>query len=178
MRGRGVSWRVGIFGLLLAGCGGGGADFAVHETPVVVRSDAPFTRRGDFQARVESTIDAALAYWGGTWKDLEGKTIYFEGAQHVSCGSTSGAVGCYDGEQLRVSTRDVGFTFYCVEETTLVHEIGHVVIGDAGHVDPRWMDFGAVARSLAGRPGYDAAAQLDCPIFVSVWLHPPSHGGS
>jgi len=175
----GTGKHVGLVAtLLLAACGGANPDFTLHGAGVVVRSDAAFTKRADFPARVETTIEAALAYWGGSWKDLEGSTISFEGSQHVRCGGSTGAVGCYDGD-IRVSTRDVGFTFYCVEETTLVHEVGHAVIGDPGHTDPRWLDFGSVAQSLAGRPGYHDADERPCDIFVSVWRHPPDrHGGT
>lgn len=158
--------------LLVVACGGQNADFVVRGTGIVVRSDAAFTKQPDFAARVETTIDEALRYWGGSWKDLEGKTISFYGSQHVQCGDNAGAVGCYDGD-IRVSTRDIGFTFYCVEETTLVHEVGHAIIGDPGHTDPRWMDFHSVERSLAGRMGYRERGELPCEIFVSVWRHPP-----
>ena len=175
----GASKRAGLLaGVLLAACGGPNPDFTLHGAGVVVRSDAAFTKRADFPARVETTIEAALAYWGGSWRDLEGSTIAFEGSQHVVCAGSPGAVGCYDGD-IRVSTRDVGFTFYCVEETTLVHEVGHAVIGDPGHMDPRWLDFGSVERSLAGRMGYGERDELPCEIFVSVWRHPPErHGGT
>ena len=55
------------------------------------------------------------------------------------CASAPEAIGCYDGD-IRVSTRDVSFTYYCVEETVLVHEVGHAVIGDPDHLDyPRRM---------------------------------------
>ncbi len=158
--------------LLLAACGGSTPDFTVHGAGIVVRSDAAFTKQSDFPSRVESTVEAALAYWGGSWKDLAGKTITFDGAQHVQCGDKTAAVGCYDGD-IRVSTRDIGFTFYCVEETTLVHEVGHAIIGDPNHTDPRWLDFAAVARSLGGREGYEDRVEHPCEIFVSVWMHPP-----
>jgi hypothetical protein len=162
--------------LTLAACGGPSPDFKVHGAGIVVRSDAAFTKQPDFPSRVGSTLEAALAYWGGTWSDLQGKLITFEGAQHVSCGEATSAVGCYDGD-IRVSTRDFGLTFYCVEETTLVHEVGHAIIGDPSHMDPRWLDFGDVARSLAGRRGYQDRYELPCEIFVSVWQHPPDRLG-
>ena len=37
-------------------------------------------------------------------------------------------------------------TFSCVEETVLVHEIGHAVIGDADHTDPRWMEMDGLSE--------------------------------
>jgi len=159
--------------LLLPACGASVADFRVRETEVVIRSDAAFTSTADFPMRVESTLDAALAYWGGTWRHLAGVTITFEGQRHVACGDRLGATGCFDGD-IRVSTRDAGFTFLCVEETVLVHEVGHAVIGDRNHLDARWMDFTSVFAQLDGRRGYSDEGEVACPIFVSVWRHPPA----
>ncbi len=160
--------------LALAGCGEDPAAFRVRDAAVVVRSDAPFTQREDFPGRVESTVAAALRYWGGDWSDLAGARIVFEGDPRVACGGIAGAVGCYDGE-VRVSTQDAGATVPCVEATVLVHEIGHAVIGDAGHADPRWMDFESLADELAGRPGYGGSGPEICALAPSVWRHPPGH---
>jgi hypothetical protein len=139
---------------------------------VVVASDAPFASKVDLPARIESTVGVALAYWRGDWSALEGKTLTLKGDRYVHCAGNSGAIGCYDGN-IRVSTQDAGFTYYCVEETVLVHEVGHAVIGDPGHLDPRWMDFGALAQELAGRIGYSADGEVPCQLWVSVWQHPP-----
>jgi hypothetical protein len=147
-------------------------DFAVRDVAVVVRSEEPFTRAPDFPARVESTVEAALEYWGGTWDRLAGRSITFEGAQNVACGNKSGAFGCFDGN-IRLTTRDPAFPFSCVEQTVLVHEIGHAVIGDPNHLDPRWMDFETVAARLDGRKGYATQGDSSCTLFVSVWRHPP-----
>jgi hypothetical protein len=149
-----------------------GAALAVRGARVVVRTEAPFAQSTDFPQRVESTIEAALSYWGGSWEHLAGKNLYFEGASHVRCGDVDGAIGCYDGD-IHVSTEDAGRTVRCVEETVLVHEIGHAIIGDPDHRDPRWMDFSALNRDLEGRPGYGADGEGTCRIYVSMWRHPP-----
>ncbi len=145
-------------------------DFAVHGVGVVVRTDAPFAHRADFPARVESTVSAALAYWGGTWSDLAGSTLTLVDAPTVACGGTA-ALGCWDGD-LRVTTRDPGLgTFACVEETVLVHEVGHAVLGDRLHEDPRWMELEPVAAMLANRVGYTADGDVPCELYLSVWRH-------
>jgi hypothetical protein len=155
----------------LAGCGRG-ADFWIHGTGVVVDSPAPFAHRQDFPARVESTLEAALAYWGGSWRDLEGMVITFTGAPSVSCGGTSPALGCYDGD-IRLTTEDPGMgTFHCVEQTILVHEVGHAVVGDRLHQDPRWMELEPVGQALSGRRGWSGTDEVECVIWVSVWRHP------
>lgn len=146
--------------------------FVVHRVGVVVDTGVPFASRPDLPARLESTAEAALAYWGGRWSDLAGATITLDAGDFVTCEGTEGATGCYDGD-VRISTSDFGRPYACVEQTTLVHEIGHAVIGDPDHLDPRWMDFGPVAEALWGRAGYTSDGVVDCPIAVSVWRHPP-----
>lgn len=159
--------------LVASSCGGGAADFYVNGVGVVVRTGAPFSRSADFQARVEETIAAGLRYWGGSWGDLAGRRITLLDGPYVPCGDLEGAIGCYDGD-LAVSASDPGAgTFSCVEQTVLVHEIGHAVIGDGAHADPRWMDFEAVRVALAGRVGYAAVGETACDLYPSVWRHPP-----
>ncbi len=160
--------------LLLAGLAACGSqekpDFTVHDTGVVLRTTAAFARQPDFPARLASTIDAALAYWGGSWDRLNGATITFYDDPAVPCGGAS-ALGCYDGD-VRLTTRDPGIgTFPCVEATVLVHEVGHAIIGDPDHTDPRWMDFGGVAAALQGRVGYSSTGEEACTIWPSVWQH-------
>jgi len=161
-----------LIALAAAGCSGAEADFYVHDTGVLVETDAPFAQAPEFPARLESTIDAALAYWGGEWTVLRGRTVTLSGGAYVSCGPSQRALGCYDGD-IRVSTADPGIgTFRCVEQTVLVHEVGHAVIGDRNHEDPRWMQLDPVQEALQGRVGYTADGEADCAIFVSVWRHP------
>jgi hypothetical protein len=156
----------------VAACGGVEPDFRVRDAAVVVRSDAAFTRSTDFPARVESTVQAALDYWGGSWSDLAGTTIVFDGSPDVACAGHGSSTGCYDGD-IRVSTLDAGEPIACVEATVLVHEVGHAVIGDAAHDDPRWMDFTPLVGVLEGRTGYAPGGVVSCEPVANVWRHPP-----
>jgi hypothetical protein len=156
---------------LTAACGSR-PDFELHGVGVVIAAKTPFAMRPDLPARLESTVEAALGYWGGSWSDLRLVTITLEDSRYVECPGNASATGCFDGRDLRVSTQDLGTPFACVEQTVLVHEVGHAVIGDPNHVDPRWMDFEPVALGLDGRTGYTPDAEVACPIFVSVWRHP------
>ena len=163
--------------LALAACGGGSGDtqqapsFEVQGVDVVLRTTAPFTKVPDFPSRIESTIDSALRYWGGSWADLQGVRITLVDDAYVDCSGME-ALGCYDGN-IRLTTRDPGIgTFACVEETVLVHEIGHAVIDDRNHTDPRWMEMDSVATELDGRTGYTATGDTACTTYVSVWRHP------
>jgi hypothetical protein len=161
-----------LLALVAAGCGAREPDFFVHGTGVVVETQAPFASRPEFPERIESTVSAALAYWGGEWKDLRFRTITLSGEPYVTCRGNERALGCYDGD-VRITTSDPAIgTFRCVEQTVLVHEIGHVVIGDQRHEDPRWMQLEPVADTLAGRVGYTLDGEVDCAIYVSVWRHP------
>jgi hypothetical protein len=155
--------------LLLLACGSGpNANFVVYNTAVILRTDARFAHTDDLPQRFESTVQAALTYWGGTWKDLDGATVTLEGDQHVECNGVATAIGCHDGRNIRISTRDPSIgPWNCIEATVLVHEIGHAVIGDPDHADARWMDFETLADALSGRPGYDGA----CRVYPSVWRH-------
>jgi len=160
-----------VCSVVLVACGGS-ETFSVHDTAIVVRTNAPFAQSADLPVRVESTISAALSYWGGNWDDLRGLTIALESERHVPCHGVPGAVGCYEGREMQVSTSETATRpWRCVEQTVLVHEIGHAVIGDSNHTDPRWMDFGAVAARLQGRRGYGPVADEPCDLFPSVWQH-------
>jgi hypothetical protein len=166
---------VALVALLSAACGQAASsppDFTVRGIGVLVRSDAPFTTQPDLAYRIESTLGASLAYWGGSFEQVAGMTVTLDGARYVECGGVPGAIGCYDGD-IRVSTGDLGSAHACVEQTALVHEVGHAVIGDREHADPRWMDFEAVAAALDGRSGYDGETLTDCRVALSVWRHPP-----
>ena len=159
---------------LAAACGAPPAagTFRVHGALVVVESSAPFAEREDLPERTTSTIAVALGYWGGSWEAIDGLTLTLTDQPTVACGRRS-ALGCTQGREMSVVTHDPGAgTFACVEQTVLVHEIGHAVIGDPSHTDPRWMSFDFVAEQLAGRIGYAAEGATDCFLFPSVWRHP------
>lgn len=159
--------------LIAAGCGPETQpDLVVRGAAVALETPAPFARAPDFPERLETTLEAALRYWGGDWSDLAGVTITFTGATSVECGGRS-SLGCYDGD-IRLTTVDPSLgTFACVEQTVLVHEVGHAVIGDPRHFDPRWMDLVPLEQELSGRVGYDTEGETACPIYPSVWRHPP-----
>jgi hypothetical protein len=166
--------------LTLAACGGGGGEASVTESAssidvdgvlVQIDSRAPFTQARDFPARLETTIAAALRYWGGTWGQVQGRTITFVDAPSITCGTTQ-ALGCF-ADGIRLTTRDPGVGMVaCVEQTVLVHEIGHLVLGDPMHTDPRWMQMDTLAAELGGGTGYSSSGETSCTAYASVWQHP------
>lgn len=171
---RAASVVLAISAALASGCGGAGPE-AQQASGITVSLDsvAPFVQSADFSDRLESTIQAALDYWGGTWADLDGTTLTLTDADSVDC--TGGpSLGCYSSGRLSVTTRDPSLgTLACVEATVLVHEVGHAVIGDARHDDPRWMQMDELGERLSGRVGYAAdGSTTDCVVYVSIWRHP------
>jgi len=157
--------------VMLSACGGGATHLQANGVSVVLESSAPFAYAPDFDERLRSTIDVALQYWGGSWDEMNGRTLTLVDDSFVACHGTE-ALGCFDGN-IRFTTRDPSLgTFPCVEATVLVHEIGHAVLGDPNHTDPRWMEMDAVAAELAGRTGYTDSGTTACTTYVSVWRHP------
>lgn len=147
-------------------------DFYVRGVAVHLDTDAPFAREPGFPRRLEEVLQGTLQYWGGGWDALAGRTLTLTSDHEVSCGGIAGASGCYDGA-LRVSTWERGLgPAACVERTVLVHEVGHAVVGDRLHHDPRWMDMAALGDALAGGDGYSTAGEVPCVVAVSVWRHP------
>lgn len=160
---------IGAIGVICA-CGGA-SERQVGGPKAILDTSAPFAHQPDFDTRLQDTIAVALTYWGGTPDEMNGRSITFVDDPWVECSGVR-ALGCFDGS-IRLTTRDPSIgTFSCVEATVLVHEIGHVVLGDRNHTDPRWMEMDAVAAELGGRPGYTDSGETVCQTYVSVWRHP------
>jgi hypothetical protein len=101
-------------------------------------------------AVVERTItaaDTAARVWGGSPGDLDGYTIHLRhgylGGNRVGHTTTIPILGGGDIEVSVLSGPS------CVEATVVSHEVGHVVIGDGDHGDPRWRDVGFWDRVAA-----------------------------
>jgi len=145
---------------------------SVQGLSVVVDSQAAFTRAADFDSRIQTTVAAALQYWGGTWDLLDHVDVRLVDTAGVACGGRE-SLGCFESPEIRLTTRDPGSgTVACVEQTMLVHEIGHLVLGDPDHTDPRWMEMDSLATELSGRPGYSDDGPAPCETYLSVWRHP------
>ncbi|HZZ84109.1 MAG TPA: hypothetical protein VFE30_06200 [Anaeromyxobacteraceae bacterium] len=93
----------------------------------------------DLQARTERTIQLAAQRWRS--EPVSSVAVHFGGDR--VCGT---ALGCNNGDEIWVSDwiayhwpeRWELVLASCVEQSVLVHEVGHLVIGDPGHTDPRW----------------------------------------
>jgi len=137
--------------LLLAACGGvatdgEAADHAASGLTVSVEGEVPsyapaYLSSGDLSARARTVAAAAAGAWHAPPGALDGYRIVF--ALHpFDCGrkgSEAGRiVGCtWESERL---VQVLGLGSACPEATVLAHEVGHAVLGDNAHQDPRWRD--------------------------------------
>lgn len=139
--------------LMAAACGGPEAPAAVafpgsatigeaHGARVVAvpRAEFPIETTG-LLAEVERSIEVGAEVWGVDDGVLSGWTIAFQGGW-FPCQTAAGAEwtwGCtYPAHRLVYAAPDDG-PLRC-RSSVLVHEIGHVVIGDPAHTDPRWVE--------------------------------------
>jgi hypothetical protein len=118
-------------------------------------------------------------YWSGSddlapWRAWE---LRFE-ASAMNCGSLEGrAMGCTDhGDRvMSVSTKDPSSYHYkwqvrCVEVTEVIHEMGHALIGDHDHRDPRWRRFGPLLEKVL----FEDEGLVDAQCRYHGWT---AHGG-
>ncbi len=140
----------------LSACGGQAAtwegDPALYGARLEVVDPRDWTQRADFTGRLRKVIQESSARWGMDPSALAGWRIVFRsgGSGGLSCGSGIAHVdGCTDEQQRTITVSVDGW--YCVEESPLAHEIGHVALlqsedGDPAHHDARWWDDAAWGR--------------------------------
>ncbi len=132
----------------VAGCGSSTVwqgDPQLYGAKLEVADQSEWTQRPDFTDRVRHVIEMSAARWGIDPQELSGWRILFKarGAGGIDCQGSAGPHhdGCTDELERTITIAVDGW--YCVEETPLAHEIGHVALlatagGDPGHGDPRW----------------------------------------
>jgi hypothetical protein len=107
---------------------------------VELKSSQRWVASPDAEERLRRLAVAAARYWGGSEQSLGGWALVVVDGM-VSC-SGRPAVGCVDPRDrgIVVSATDniASPSVVCAEATSVAHEVGHAVIGDTGHVDPRW----------------------------------------
>jgi hypothetical protein len=120
--------------------------------------------------RTLAVAQVAARCWGGGG-DLAGWTIRFVG-EIGSCGAAPAGAriqGCTRAGDRIVDVRvDPGSP--CVEATSLLHEMGHVVLGgDPGHADPRWSDGEFWSSLLSAVGGEIPPDDARCVEAVAAW---------
>jgi hypothetical protein len=106
------------------------------------------------RAAIDRALDAALGYWSAPPDALDRWLVTFEDHE-VDCNGAP-ASGCTSWRRatLRLQVLDPR----CPETAQLVHELGHVVLHDAGHREDAWCR-GAeqeATRALVRGPGASA----------------------
>ncbi|HYS80093.1 MAG TPA: hypothetical protein VEM76_05255 [Anaeromyxobacteraceae bacterium] len=123
------------FTLLALACGGSPLAVKVHPAPDAQGLMPDWVYDPLLTERTRGAVAIMARGWGGDASAADGWTLYISSAP-VECEGV--AVGCTDHRFHEVYVTP--WSARCVEETTLGHEIGHVVIGDHRHADERWHD--------------------------------------
>jgi hypothetical protein len=121
--------------LLAAACGGSPLAVKVHPAADAQGLMPDWVYEPVLAERARAAVAIMERGWGGDAGAMDDWTLYVSSAP-VDCDGD--AVGCTDHRFHEVYVTP--WSARCVEETTLAHEIGHVVIGDHSHTDRRWHD--------------------------------------
>ena len=139
-----------MFALLSTACGGPPLTVEVAASPASLEALPAYLSAPGLEDHVREVAGAMAEGWDGDGSALDGHVIRFE-QQLIQCGEVDLAVGCARGDEPVIDLLAWGSA--CVEATVLAHEVGHVVIGDSAHADPRWRDphFWGRLREIAVR---------------------------
>ena len=130
--------------LLSTACGGGEGSSA----PVAVAVDgqvAPYApvylSSPNLVSRARAVLSDAAAVWDAPAAELDGYLLLFEQTP-FDCGKTgleaAEITGCTWEDKRVIQVLALGAA--CPEATVIAHEVGHALLGDNDHRDPRWRD--------------------------------------
>jgi hypothetical protein len=125
--------------------------------------------------RASAAAEAMAVVWGGAPSDLGGWTITFRD-RFIARNGTAMVVGkttrkfIIGGGSIEVWA---GTSLICLEATDLAHEVGHVVIRDHDHRDPRWLDrtfWDRMAKALRAMvPPEDLRCREQLSSGIGIW---------
>lgn len=122
-------------GMMISACG-------PEPLAVEFRSSVAWTQQSDAESRVRALADRAAQFWGGDLDQLDGWLVIVQDGT-VQCGD-SVQVGCTEFWPLKRITLSAlageGWHPSCAEQTLLAHEVGHAILYDVDHSDPRWAE--------------------------------------
>lgn len=99
---------------------------------ILVSPDDPPSEVGLLE-EADAALRDALVYWGGDANALRGWDVIFHGSSLATCDGQR-VQGCCDHCARTIVVMQGG---EC-RSYFLRHEVGHVIIGDSNHQDPRW----------------------------------------
>lgn len=145
--------------VLLVACGGR-EPLAVK---VTMAKGPEWTRSPELTEQVTTYADAITRAWDGDPSVLDGGAIYFD-AQVVDPDSGLLQLGhCYPGSEIHL---EVLRESPCPLASALAHEVGHAVIGDPGHEDPRWHDAAFWSSMAAALAAVVPAEDAQCLAYL------------
>jgi hypothetical protein len=165
-------WVLAVGAIAIVGCRG----------PLVVgralhaRAGSPaWVSDPDLVTRTWTAAETMARVWGGGPRDLEGWTIKYTD-RYIARRGRGRVVGkatrtpLLGGGTIEIWT---GTSDVCLEATDLAHEVGHVVIQDGQHRDPRWLDrafWGRMAEALrAVVPREDVSCSGRLASSAGIW---------
>jgi hypothetical protein len=101
----------------------------------------------------ERVLRLSAEWWGGSISDLRGWTVIFhDDAFPLDPADPSYVVGGVTRAYSRTMEVALKYDLFCPAKSAwpLPHEIGHAIIWDADHLDPRWEQIDELGRLLAG----------------------------
>ena len=116
----------------------------------------------DLEERVSAAAGGAAEVWGASARALDGYQLVLE-QRPFDCGRTGveadRIVGCTWRAGRVIQVLALGSA--CPEATAIAHEVGHALLGDDDHRDPRWRDRSFWTRMLTAMR---ATAHPDCSL--------------
>src|SRR3990172_683808 len=101
-------------------------------TCIILEGDVDERWVGD-PSRIYKLLDVSARYWGA--EGIEALESYTVKLQDEPVGGGNSGKHWGECDAILMST---GAPYQCLEQTALAHEVGHAIVGDHDHKDPRW----------------------------------------
>jgi hypothetical protein len=123
-------------------------DYVISGVNIVARD----SERDPSPEALERALRLSAEWWDGSISDLRGWTVIFHDAAFpLDPSDPSYLVGGVTRSYSRTMEVALKYDLFCPEISAwpLPHEIGHAIIWDAAHLDPRWEQLDELGRLLA-----------------------------
>jgi hypothetical protein len=169
-RSRGSAAWAGMIALLVAGACAPPREDDLFGLDLDIRSQQRWAARDpELRRRLHDLLERSCAHMGLDPSLLYGMTLRIED-DAIACGAVDGARGCTWRDDGVVVVSTLAWLMSeppvpCVEDTPIPHELLHVKIGDAHHLDPRWRD------SRYWGPLWESVTRADCSGYppILIW---------
>jgi hypothetical protein len=121
-------------------------DFCVGGIPV--QGLPPEMQTDETRGRIEVQLQDGLAHWGATAEALKGWRVVYQEGPVMEDGAAHGGYADYGDSTITLQLTHPK----CIERAQLPHEIGHAVLRDSNHEDPRWRTFDDLFKRMVALP--------------------------